>query len=77
MTLDEVRERVIRELGEDKNRYDEAVAPALRLGHAVFVRRPSASADVVVSGQANLLDDVQPAAGSRASCCARSRTRRR
>ena len=42
MTLDEVRERVIRELGEDKNRYDEAVAPALRLGHAVFVATPSA-----------------------------------
>src|SRR5439155_2880510 len=31
MTLDEVRERVIRELGQDKNRYDEAVAAALRL----------------------------------------------
>ena len=37
MTLDEVRERVIRELGEDKNQYDEAIAAALRLGHAVFV----------------------------------------
>jgi heat-inducible transcriptional repressor len=57
MTLDEVRERVIRELGEDKNRYDEAVAEALRLGHAVFVTRPDRPAEVVVSGQANLLDD--------------------
>jgi heat-inducible transcriptional repressor len=57
MTLDEVRERVIRELGEDKNRYDTAVATALRLGHALFVARPERAAGVVVSGQANLLDD--------------------
>jgi heat-inducible transcriptional repressor len=57
MTLDEVRERVIRELGEDKNRYDELVAAALRLGHAVFVERTDAQPEVVVSGQANLLDD--------------------
>ncbi|HUJ58773.1 MAG TPA: heat-inducible transcriptional repressor HrcA [Kofleriaceae bacterium] len=58
MTLDEVRDRVIRELGEDKNRYDEAVAAALRLGHAVFVSQPERSAEVVVAGQANLLDEV-------------------
>jgi heat-inducible transcriptional repressor len=57
MTLDEVKERVIRELGEDKNRYDEAVAAALRLGHAVFVAQPDRAGDVVVSGHANLLDD--------------------
>lgn len=60
MTIDEVRDRVIRELGEDKNKYDEAVATALRLGHAVFVSQPERSADVVVAGQANLVDDVQP-----------------
>jgi heat-inducible transcriptional repressor len=59
MTLDEVRERVIRELGEDKNRYDEAVSTALRLGHAIFVARER-SAEVVISGQANLLDDTMP-----------------
>jgi heat-inducible transcriptional repressor len=58
MTIDEVRERVIRELGEDKNRYDEAISAALRLGHAVFVAQPDRSADVVVTGQANLLDDA-------------------
>lgn len=58
MTIDEVRERVIRELGEDKNRYDEAVSAALRLGHALFVERPDRPADVVISGQANLLDDA-------------------
>jgi len=57
MTLEEVRERVIRELAEDKNRYDEAVAAALRLGHAVFVSAPERSADVVIAGQANLVDD--------------------
>ncbi|HEY1814244.1 MAG TPA: heat-inducible transcriptional repressor HrcA [Kofleriaceae bacterium] len=60
MTLDEVRDRVTRELGEDKNKYDEAVASALRLGHAVFVSPPERIVPVVISGQANLLDDVQP-----------------
>lgn len=61
MTLDEVRERVIREIGEDKNRYDEAISAALRLGHAIFVSgtaRRERGADVVVTGQANLLDDT-------------------
>jgi heat-inducible transcriptional repressor len=57
MTLDEVRERVIRELGEDKNRYDEAVSAALRLGHAMFVASER-SADVVISGQSNLIDNA-------------------
>ena len=57
LTLDEVRERVIREIGEDKNRYDEAVATALRLGHAVFVQRSERIPEVVVTGQANLLDE--------------------
>ncbi|HWU86659.1 MAG TPA: heat-inducible transcriptional repressor HrcA [Kofleriaceae bacterium] len=56
LTLDEVRDRVRRELGEDKNRYDEAISAALRLGRAVFVERRE-RAGVVVSGQANLLDD--------------------
>jgi heat-inducible transcriptional repressor len=55
MTIDEVRDRVLREIGEDKNRYDEGVAAALRLGHAVFVT-PTKAADVLVSGHANLLD---------------------
>jgi heat-inducible transcriptional repressor len=60
MTIDEVRDRVIREIGEDKNRYDAAVTEALRLGHAVFVSPPERAADVVVAGQANLIDGVQP-----------------
>jgi heat-inducible transcriptional repressor len=58
MTLDEIRDRVIRESGVDKNRYDLAVAEALRLGHAVFVDHRERAADVLVSGQANLLDDA-------------------
>ncbi len=58
MTLDEIRERVIRELGDDRNQYDTAIGSALRLGHAVFVARADRPADVVVSGQANLLDDA-------------------
>ncbi len=60
MTIDEVRDRVIREIAVDKNRYDEAVATALRLGHAVFVSPRERLAEVVVAGQANLVDDVQP-----------------
>lgn len=58
MTIDEIRERVIRELGEEKNQYDREIALALRLGHAVFVARPDRAAEVLVTGQANLLDDA-------------------
>ena len=57
MTIDEVREKLIRELADDKNRYDTAVSQALVLGHALFVAPPERSADLVISGQANLLDD--------------------
>lgn len=59
MTLDEVRARVQRELGDEKHRYDDLVATALRLGEQVFIpSEPYAAraADVVVSGQANLVD---------------------
>jgi heat-inducible transcriptional repressor len=55
-TLDEVRERVLRELGDEKNQYDDAIAQALRLGHAVFVGGGDRTVDVVVTGHANLLD---------------------
>ncbi len=58
LTLDEIRERVIREVGDDKNKFDEATSAALRLGHAVFVDRRERVADVLVTGQANLLDDA-------------------
>ena len=55
LTLEEVRACVQRELANQKNRYDSMVSEALALGQAVFVKAQR-SADVVVSGQANLLD---------------------
>ena len=60
LTLDEVRDRVLRELGEEKHRYDELVAEALRLGSHVFAQGER-SADIVVSGTANLIEP-EPAA---------------
>lgn len=56
LTLDEVRARVQRELGDDKHRYDELVATALRLGEQAFAGAEPRTADVVISGQANLVD---------------------
>jgi heat-inducible transcriptional repressor len=56
MTLDEVRERVIREISDEKNLYDAEVSEALRLGHTVFVAPPDRPAEVLVTGQANLLE---------------------
>ena len=61
MTLDEARERVLRELGEDKNRFDQEVASALRLGQAFFVDAATTRApDVVVSGHSNLVAPELP-----------------
>ncbi len=56
MTLDEVRERVIREIADEKNQYDSEVSEALRLGHTVFVVPPERPAEVLVTGQSNLLE---------------------
>ncbi|NJM90927.1 MAG: heat-inducible transcription repressor HrcA [Myxococcales bacterium] len=56
MTLDEVRERVTREMADEKNRYDAEVAQALLLGHSVFVVSPERPADVLVTGQSNLVE---------------------
>lgn len=55
LTLDDVRARVQRELGDDKHRYDELVATALRLGQQV-VGAAEPKAGLVVTGQANLVD---------------------
>ncbi len=55
VTLEELRETVLRELGDEKNRYDGMVGAALRLGQAAF-DRPSGEAGVIVTGSANLLD---------------------
>jgi heat-inducible transcriptional repressor len=57
LSLTEVRRRILHELGLEKNRYDDMVSAALRLGQAaldqVDVGRAS---DVVVTGQANIVD---------------------
>lgn len=55
LTLGEVRERLLREMGLDKNRYDIMVSEALRLGNAAFQHHEKPG-EVVVTGQANLLD---------------------
>lgn len=55
LTLDEVRDRVVAELGKQKNQYDELVSAALRLSHAALVES-QIEAVVIVSGKANLLD---------------------
>jgi heat-inducible transcriptional repressor len=60
LTLDEVRERVLRELGEEKNRYDTMVSQALRLSHEAL-ERSEPLADVIVSGMPNLLDPQRSA----------------
>jgi heat-inducible transcriptional repressor len=60
LTLDEMRRRVVDELGQEKNRYDDLVAEALRLGHAALGADDRAGAEVIVSGKANLLDPAQP-----------------
>ena len=56
LTLDEVRARVERELGDERHRYDAEVATALQLGQQAFALGEPRAADVVISGQANLVD---------------------
>ncbi len=55
MTLEEMRARVLELLGDEKNTYDETVAAALRLSQAALAV-PGKGEEVIVSGQANLLD---------------------
>ena len=55
LTLDEVRRRVMHELGEEKNQYDEMVSAALRMSKAVLDSGPK-SATVIVAGDTNLID---------------------
>jgi heat-inducible transcriptional repressor len=61
LTLDEVRARVLREMGEEKNRYDRMVAQALQLSQAALEGASATTADVIVSGAPNLLDPARPA----------------
>ncbi len=58
-TLEEVRGRVLEEMGQEKNRVDEMTSLALRLGEAVFTGESAPG--VIVSGQAHLLDSGDPA----------------
>src|SRR6266545_3544163 len=68
LTLEEVRERVLAEMGEAKNSYDEMVSSALRLSQAAL-ERAEPSAAVIVSGQAGRTGragaDALPAPGAR------------
>ncbi len=54
-TLSEVRETVLRELGDEKNRYDEMVSAALRMSKAALDQTVDRPGDIIVSGQANLI----------------------
>ncbi len=56
LTLEEVRARVMQELGNEKNKYDEMVAAALTLSQAALEEK--SEANVIVSGRANLLDSA-------------------
>lgn len=57
LTLTEVRRRILHELGLEKNRYDDLVSAALRLGQAALDQSENGRAgDVVVTGQANIVD---------------------
>ncbi len=65
LTLEEMRKRVLLELGEEKNRYDKMVAAALILGKAAVEAESAASTErVIVSGGANLLRAARPGDGA-------------
>ena len=53
-TLEEIRVKVLEELGAEKNDLDELAGQALRLGRAAFTPE-SAAPGIIVSGQAHLL----------------------
>ena len=59
LTLDELKARVLRELGLEKTQYDGLAADALALSKAAF-EQADRGADLVVTGQANLLDSGKP-----------------
>jgi heat-inducible transcriptional repressor len=55
LTLDEVRARVQKELADERTQYQALEKKALELSQKAL---PDASSDVIVSGQARLLDNV-------------------
>lgn len=58
LTLEEMRKRVLTQMGEEKNRYDEMVSSALALGEAAVSE--SSKSKVIVSGGSNLLRAAKP-----------------
>ncbi|HTM21912.1 MAG TPA: heat-inducible transcriptional repressor HrcA [Kofleriaceae bacterium] len=54
-SLAEVRDLVLRGLGDQKNQYDELVATALRMSKAALDQTIDRPGDIIVSGQANLI----------------------
>lgn len=58
LTLDETRQLVVKEMGSEKNQYDQLVAQALRMGDRAL-GTAQRGAEVIVSGGANLLDAAQ------------------
>src|SRR5262249_10128241 len=57
LTLDEVRARVQKELADERTQYQALEKKALELSQKAL---PDSSSDVIVSGQARLLDNVAP-----------------
>lgn len=60
LTLEEMRDRVVAEIGSEKNQYDELVASALRLSKAAL-DQPARGTEIIVSGKANLIEMAKPA----------------
>jgi heat-inducible transcriptional repressor len=59
LTLEEVRAKVLEEIGKTKQKYDQVAARALTMGAQALAG--SEKPDIIIEGQANLLDpQVQP-----------------
>jgi heat-inducible transcriptional repressor len=57
LSLTQVRRRIVHEMGLEKNRYDDMVSTALRLGQAALDQVDNSRAGgLVVTGQANIVD---------------------
>lgn len=63
LTLNQVRKRVAQEMAKDKNRFDEILGNALKLGQKAF--GDEVDGDVFVEGRTNLMDEPEFADVSR------------
>ena len=63
LTLNDVRKRVALEMAKDKNRFDEILSNALRLGQKAF--GDEVDGDVFIEGRTNLMDEPEFADVSR------------